>query len=117
MKEVLNRILQSIAITWKNLNRTIYVGERLKSNMTALAYVSIVSSLLGLILIIVDLITKEWFMLGASILTFLSGVGCAYSVCVRKNREAAIRIPVLFCGIVCTVYILTGFGEGSAILW
>ncbi len=117
MKEVFNRIFQSIAITWKNLNRTIYVGERLKSNMTALAYVSIVSSLLGLILIIVDLITKEWFMLGASILTFLSGVGCAYSVCVRKNREAAIRIPVLFCGIVCTVYVLTGFGEGSAILW
>ena len=52
-------LLESLKTEWKNLDRNIYVGERLESNLRALTFVSVVSALLGLTLLVVDIITKN----------------------------------------------------------
>ncbi len=107
----------SIKMTWKNLDRNIYVGERLKANMIALTFASILTALLGLVLMVVNIITDQMGMIISAFVTFLAGAGCAYCVLVLKDRNKAIIIPTTFCAVVFTIYTITGAGQGSAILW
>lgn len=109
--------MKTLKYLWTILDRPIYVGERLEANLKALTYVSIATALLGVILIIINIVKKEWIMLTASILTFIAALGCAYFAGVRKNREAAGLIPTIFCAVMFTLYTVTGVGEGTAILW
>lgn len=102
---------------WDTLNRSIYVDDRLRSNMHALTLVSIVTSVLGFVLMIMNISSRQPLMLIASIVTILGGTACAYFSAIRKNRQMAEMIPTLFCVIAFTIYALTGAGEGSAILW
>ena len=111
------KALSRIKKLWKNLDRSIYVGERLNSNLTALTFVSLVTAVLGIILIVLNLMTHQTITLIMSCATLLAGLGCAFCSYVLKNREAAVIIPTAFCGIVFTYYALTGVGEGTAFLW
>ena len=117
MKKLLSSLSASWKALWKTLDRSIYTGERLKSNMLALSFASYVSAALGLVLIFLNIPVVHVDMLLASITTLVAGLGCAYCVNVLKNRELAIKIPTLFGMIMFTFYALTGAGEGTAILW
>ena len=109
--------MKKVLEIWRSLNKSIYVGPRLKANLTALTVISIVSAVLGLILIFVNIFTGVNALLFASIATFAGGLGCAFCAGVLKNREIAIIIPTAFCMIAFTIYAVTGAGNGSAILW
>ncbi len=102
---------------WRLLNKPIYVGDRLKSNLRILTIISIVSAFLGAILIVMNISTHQIVMLIASIVTFLAGASCAVCAGVLKRREIAVIIPVVFCALAFTIYAVTGAGEGAAILW
>ncbi|MBR4454905.1 MAG: diguanylate cyclase [Solobacterium sp.] len=102
---------------WAILSRSIYVGDRLKENMTALTLVSAATAVLGLILIVIDILNRDYKMLLMAFLTLVAGTACAYFAHVKKNREHAIMIPTVFCIVMFTYYALTGAGEGSAIMW
>lgn len=52
-----------IASFWKILSRDIYVGRRLKNNLITLTIVSIFTTILGSVLVILDLVTKNYSML------------------------------------------------------
>ena len=101
----------------KDLNRSIYVGDRLKANLQAISFASFVTAILGAILIVVNILKSDTTMLVAAIATTVAGVGCAFCANVLKNRRLAIKIPTLFCAIIITIYVFTGAGEGSAVLW
>lgn len=109
--------MRKISALWKELNKTIYTGRRLKANLLAITLVSIVSSVLGVVLIIIDIITKQTMMLVASTVTFVAGVACAVFAGIIKNRKIAIIFPTAFCIIAFTIYAFTGAGSGSAVLW
>lgn len=102
---------------WESLNRTIYVGDRRKSNMMALSYASSIAALLGFVLIFFNIYTNDMTMLLAAVVTMIAGNACAYCVKVLDNRELAIQIPTVFCLVGITVYVITGAGDGSAMLW
>lgn len=102
---------------WKELGQPIFVGERLKHNLKVLTGVSIVTFILGIVLIILDIVTKEWSMLVPAIATFLGGASCAYFAGIRKNRKIAASIPTIFCLVAFTVYAIKGMGSGTAIFW
>ncbi len=102
---------------WQSLNRTIYVGERRKSNMLALSFASVVTALLGITLTVANIYTDTMTMLVPAIVTAVAGCACGYCSIVLDNREMAIKIPTLVCMFAFTVYLFTGAGEGSAILW
>ncbi|WP_158589451.1 HD domain-containing phosphohydrolase [Butyrivibrio sp. CB08] len=93
------------------------MGPRYESNMRALTFASIVSAILGLILVSFDISSHNYPLLFASFSTFLAGVGCGICTHVLKNRELAIKFPTLFCIFFITTYVLTAAGEGSAIMW
>ncbi len=109
--------VDSIKKVWADLNRSIYVGNRLRSNMLALTFVSCVTSVLSFILIIINIHGRNTVMLIASVVTFLAGLACAFCSHRLKNREMAIKIPTVFCAVAFTLYVFTGAGEGTAILW
>ena len=79
--------MKKIASVWGDLNRSIYTGSRLKSNLLALTLVSIVSAVLGAVLIVIDIITKQQMMLIASIATFVAGVACAVCAGILKTEK------------------------------
>ena len=107
----------SLRKLWEMLDRTIYVGERYEANMQALLFASIVTAALGLVLIVVNFATGMNSMMFAAVMTFLAGMGCGYCVRVLKNREIAILIPTIFCAVMFTIYLFTGAGEGTGIIW
>lgn len=109
--------LGKIVSFWKILNRDIYVGRRLKNNLIALTVVSIFTTILGLVLVILDLVTKNYQMLVPAIATLVGGVSCAIISGVFKNRKIAVWIPVVFCSVAFIYYAITGAGNGTAIYW
>ena len=102
---------------WKMLSRSIYTGERLKENLKALSNVSIVTALLGLVLIFYDILSGQRAMIVPAAATFMGGAGCWFCAAILKHREAAAAIPTVFCAIVFTIYSVYGLGEGTAMLW
>ena len=83
----MKRVFDSTRSVWETLGRSIYVGRRYESNMNALTFVSGVTAVLGLILIIADIYTHNIPLLVASIMTFLAGTGCGYFSHVKKDRS------------------------------
>ena len=113
MKSYIKKIIDSFRL----LNTSIYTGQRLKANLTALTAVSIFTAVLGLALVFMDLITGQRQMLLPAFATLAGGMGCAYLAGIRKYREVAIIIPTAFCLFMFTYYALQGVGEGTGILW
>ena len=109
--------MKAIVEAWRDLNRNIYVGRRLKSNLLALTAVSIFCALLGIGLIVRNIVNGRYGMIVASAATLLGGVLCAYLAGVRKNRRLAAAVPTVFCFVAFTVYVVTGAAEGTALLW
>ncbi len=110
-------MLKQIKQLWEDLGQSIYVGDRLKRNLHVLTLVSFATAALGIILIVSDILSREWSMLIAAAATFLGGAGCAYFAGIRKNRSAAALIPTIFCAVAFTVYTVTGLGDGTSIFW
>ena len=105
---------------WLDLNQSIFEGERLKENLRAMTAVSIFTALLGLVLIISNLVARRPVSdpgILMSFVTFAAGIGCAYCAGVLKRRNIAILIPTLFCVFAFTAYAITGYQEGTGILW
>ena len=106
---------------WRDLNQSIFVGDRLKENLSAMTIVSVFCALLGVVLIVANVFFRQRpltsFPVIMSFVTVAAGAGCAFCCRVLKRREIAILIPTLFCIIVFTVYALTGYLEGTGILW
>ncbi len=109
--------MKKIVSLWRELGRSIYTGRRLKLNLIALTLVSSVCVLLGIILIVIDIVTKNYAMLVPAFLTFSGGVSCGMIAGVFKKRNIAIIIPTIFCAVMFTIYTFTGAGGGTAILW
>ena len=106
---------------WQDLGQSIYVGSRLEENLSAMASVSVFTALLGLVLIAANLFGRGRALSDPAVImsfvTFISGAGCTFCCRVLKRREIAVMIPTLFCVVVFTVYALTGYLEGTGILW
>ena len=68
------------------LSRSIYTGQRLKANLTALTVVSVFTALLGVALIVMELITRQPRLIVISAVTLLGGVSCAFCAAVLKNK-------------------------------
>ena len=110
-------MIEKIKELWKMLSRSIYTGQRLKANLTALTVVSVFTALLGVALIVMELITRQPRLIVISAVTLLGGVSCAFCAAVLKKREIAILIPTGFCAVMFTLYVIRGTAEGTAILW
>ena len=110
----------SVKNIWEDLNQSIFVGNRLRENVTSLTFVSLFCVLLGIVLTVNNMIIRGLPLTDTralmSLVTILAGAGCAFCCRVLKRREIAILIPVAFSVLAFTVYALTGYAEGTGIL-
>ena len=104
---------------WTLLGRPIYEGDRLKGNLAALTAAGLIAAILGLILLVMNVLQPELSIpkIIMSNVTLLGGASCAYLAHFRRDRKSAVMIPTLFCCFVFTFYALTGYAEGTGILW
>ncbi len=109
--------MNAIRNFWKTLGRSIYQGNRLRNNLLALTGVSIVTAILGAVLIAMNVVRGDVTLLIPSILTFAGGVGCGFCAGILKKREIAVLFPAVFCTVMFTIYAITGMGDGTAVLW
>ena len=110
--------MKRLRTVWAELNRSIFVGDRLWHNLRVLTTVAVFTAVLGLVILIIDFcIGAKGAALLPAFVTLLGGAGCAYFAAIRKNRAAACAFPVVFCLVMFTIYALTGFMEGTAIFW
>lgn len=108
--------MKQIRTVWKELNRSIVVGERLRHKLRVLTYVSLFCAALGLGLVIMDLVIGEKELVPA-FATLLGGLGCAYFAGIKKSRKISVIFPCAFCIVMFTVYAFTGFMQGTGIFW
>ena len=113
------RETRSFRTWWKMLGRSIYEGDRLRANLKAITFVSLFCAVLGLGLLLMNLFQNPvaGSKVAMSLLTLVAGGSCAYFSHFRKNRKLAVLIPTLFSCIVFTFYALTGYADGTGILW
>lgn len=109
-------MFKAVKTIWKELGRSIFVGEKLRNNLRVLTCAALFTAVLGLILVVMDIILGEK-MLFPAFATLFGGAGCAYYAAIRKNRTAACAFPMAFCAIMFTIYVFTGFMQGTAIFW
>ncbi len=113
----MKRLISYIRDTWRILGESIYTGKRLEANLNALTLASVLSMLLGIVMILVDLKSGDPWMLTAAVATLVAGAGCGFHAGIRRDRERAILIPTLFCIVAFTIYTIQGTAEGSGMLW
>ena len=110
--------MKKLRTVWEELNRSIFVGERRQNNLRVLTYVSLFTAALGLVLVVIDVrIGASGVSLIPAFATLAGGLGCAYFAAIRKNREIACVFPCAFCLVMFTIYVFTGFMQGTAIFW
>ena len=109
--------MKKLAHIWKTISTPIYTGKRLQTALTTLTTISLFTAVMGLALVILDIVIKQYEMLIPACLTLLGGASCAFVAGVLKKREIAIIIPTVFCAVMFTIYTVTGAADGTAILW
>ena len=80
--------MKKIITIWKDLNKTIYTGTRLKSNLLALTLVSMVCIVLGAVLTVINIVNPTNMLIPA-IATTAAGIACALFAGVFKKRSIA----------------------------
>lgn len=110
-------MINKLKNVYRQLNRSIFVGEKLRSNINALSYVGLAISFCTLITTSMNIIQGSYFM--AVTTAFFCAVGiftfitCHYF----KKRTAAIYAILFACILLMTYYAISGENEGFAILW
>lgn len=110
-------MINKLKNVYRQLNRSIFVGEKLQSNINALSYVGLAISFCTLITTSMNIIQGSYFM--AVTTAFFCAVGiftfitCHYF----KKRTAAIYAILFACILLMTYYAISGENEGFAILW
>lgn len=108
---------ESLEKIYHQLNQSIFIGDKLQSNIKAISYVGLAISFCTVITTIMNLLQGSYFMAattavfcGVGILTYIS---CHF----YNNRTPAIYAIILSCMVLMTYYAVTGENEGFAILW
>lgn len=101
----------------RNLNKSIYVGERFEKNLKAQMFFGILAVIFGTIMSFLNIIQKKGFVTVTTILFAVAGVLIIIFTKVIKKREPAVIISVLLCMMFFSYYAIFGVNEGFAILW
>ena len=101
----------------KNLNKSIYTGERLAKNLKAQSFFGLLATIFGVIMTAMNLIQKKGFVTVTTLLFAVSGVFIIISARVLKKRTPIVITATVMSMIFFTYYAVSGANEGFAILW
>ena len=103
---------------WADLGRSIYNEKRLQSNMKGITCVSILCTLLGLVMLFINVVQhKSMNIIETSVVFIVSGTVSAVASGVFRKRSISEATAILTSVLVFTYYALTGAMDGFSISW
>ena len=110
-------MLNKIKRIYRQLNQSIFDGERLQSNINALSYVGLAIAFCTIITTIMNIIQGTYFMAVTTAFFCIAGIFAFISCRYFKKRTPAIYAVLLACILLMTYYAVSGANEGFAVLW
>ena len=108
--------MRVIRDTWRMLGRSIFVGERYEKNLKSIAKMSLIMSLAGLVMFVMNLASGAYLVSLTSIAFMFTGVVCYYLTAVFARRRMAMVVTVIAVISVLTYNVLF-VSNGFAFLW
>ena len=103
---------------WADLGRSIYNEKRLQSNMRGITCVSILCTLLGLVMLLINIVQhKSMNIIETSVVFIVSGTVSAVASGILRKRSVSEATAILTSVMVFTYYALTGAMDGFSISW
>lgn len=103
---------------WAELGRSIYDEKRLQSNLIGITCLSILSIILGLVMLLINIIQhKSIYVIETSLAFIAAGTVSAVSSGVFRNRNISGATAIITGVLVFTYYALTGSMNGFSIAW
>lgn len=110
-------MIKRIKETIRQLNTSIFVGEKLQSTINAMSYVGLAIAFCTLITTVMNLFQGTYFMAATTGFFCLVGI-FTFVTCHYYNLRLPSTYAILFsCIILMTYYAVTGANQGFAILW
>lgn len=110
-------MVKALKYIWHQLNRSIFVGDRLQSNIKAISYVGLAISFCSMITTVMNLLQGTYFMAATTAIFCIIGI-IAYITCHFYGMRLPSAYGILFaCIVLMTYYSVSGANEGFAILW
>ena len=103
---------------WQDLGKSIYDEQKLKSNLKAITAVSLLSVVLGIVMVTINIVQKKSIpIIGTSVLFIVAGAVSAVSSGVFKNRKVSEFAAISTCLITFTYYAVSGSMNGFSVIW
>lgn len=103
---------------WQDLGRSIYDERKLKANLKAITYVSILSVVLGTVMFVLNTIQHRSIPIRlTSVLFIVAGAVSAVSAGIFKNRRVSEFAALFTCIVTFTFYAISGSMDGFSVIW
>ena len=103
---------------WKDLNTSIYTGERLKDNLKGITAVSILSMLLGVVMLFINISQHRSIpIVCSSVLFIVAGTVSAIASYFYKARNISEFCAIFTCIVTFTFYAISGSMNGFSVIW
>ena len=103
---------------WKELGRPIYVGDRLQANLTGITAVSIVSMVLGIVMLAINISQhRSPLILASSALFVVAGTTSAIASFFYRARRVSEFCAIFTCIVTFTFYAVSGSMNGFSVIW
>ena len=98
------------------LGRSIFVGERYERNLKIISVMSVIISIAGFIMFVMNIAAEEYVVSLTSVAFLLTGIGCFFCTAVSKHRRVAMALSIFTVVTVMTYYVVS-VSNGFAFLW
>ena len=103
---------------WQDLGRSIYDEQKLKSNLKAITAVSLLSVVLGIVMLTINIVQRKSIpIIGTSVLFILAGAVSAVSSGIFKYRKVSEFAAIFTCLVTFTYYAVSGSMNGFSVIW
>ena len=113
MKKLLNLIVSA----YRHAGAEELSEETLRSDMAAKGTVSLLLCAASLLLTLLNIVNRYWFMMGTTLILVIGFGICALLFIRFRKRQAATVLMGILVGFIFSVYAAMGENEGFAILW
>ncbi|MBP5162617.1 MAG: HD domain-containing protein [Spirochaetales bacterium] len=103
---------------WKELGRPIYVGDRLQANLTGITAVSILSMMLGIVMLAINISQhRSPLIIASSTLFIVAGTTSAIASFFYRARRVSEFCAIFTCIVTFTFYAVSGSMNGFSVVW
>ncbi len=103
---------------WKDLNKSIYTGKRLEANLKGITAVSILSVVLGIVMLIINIVQHRSIpIISTSVMFVLAGAISAIASYFYKARKVSEFCAIFTCMVTFTFYAISGSMNGFSVIW